>query len=65
MDGGSLPPGTFRDWKNRRGHGASREDKAREEDRCRGNGITVLRKKMPDVDLVNRHPALQSMCSKD
>jgi hypothetical protein len=21
--------------------------------------------KMPDVDLVNRHPALQSMCSKD
>jgi len=20
---------------------------------------------MPDVDLVNRHPALQSMCSKD
>jgi hypothetical protein len=22
-------------------------------------------KKMPDVDLANRHPALQSMCSKD
>jgi len=21
--------------------------------------------KMPDVDLANRHPALQSMCSKD
>jgi hypothetical protein len=21
--------------------------------------------KVPDVDLVNRHPALQSMCSKD
>jgi hypothetical protein len=21
--------------------------------------------KMPDVDLMNRHPALQSMCSKD
>jgi hypothetical protein len=23
------------------------------------------KKKMPDVDLANRHPALQSMCSKD
>jgi hypothetical protein len=23
------------------------------------------KQKMPDVDLVNRHPALQSMCSKD
>jgi len=22
-------------------------------------------KKMPDVDLASRHPALQSMCSKD
>jgi hypothetical protein len=25
----------------------------------------VSKNKMPDVDLVNRHPALQSMCSKD
>jgi len=24
-----------------------------------------LQNKMPDVDLANRHPALQSMCSKD
>ena len=28
-------------------------------------GMTKAKKKMPDVDLVNRHPALQSMCSKD
>jgi hypothetical protein len=28
-------------------------------------GMTRAKKKMPDVDLVNRHPALQSMCSKD
>src|SRR5207248_2319973 len=27
--------------------------------------IVSIEKKMPDVDLVNRHPALQSMCSKD
>jgi len=31
--------------------------------------LVILRKfeksKMPDVDLGNRHPALQSMCSKD
>ena len=28
-------------------------------------GMTKGKKKMPDVDLANRHPALQSMCSKD
>jgi hypothetical protein len=27
--------------------------------------LFVLQNKMPDVDLGNRHPALQSMCSKD
>jgi hypothetical protein len=27
--------------------------------------ISVSRNKMPDVDLAIRHPALQSMCSKD
>jgi len=26
---------------------------------------TRWQNKMPDVDLANRHPALQSMCSKD
>jgi hypothetical protein len=25
----------------------------------------IRENKMPDVDLANRHPALQSMCSKD
>jgi hypothetical protein len=30
-----------------------------------GLETTELKNKMPDVDLVNRHPALQSMCSKD
>jgi hypothetical protein len=25
----------------------------------------IQKNKMPDVDLGNRHPALQSMCSKD
>jgi hypothetical protein len=28
-------------------------------------GYIRLQNKMPDVDLANRHPALQSMCSKD
>jgi hypothetical protein len=27
--------------------------------------IVSTKRKMPDVDLLNRHPALQSMCSKD
>jgi hypothetical protein len=27
--------------------------------------LRVRANKMPDVDVTNRHPALQSMCSKD
>jgi hypothetical protein len=52
MVGGSLPPATFRDWRNRRSHAVSKTEARQESE-------------MPDVDLVNRHPALQSMCSKD
>jgi hypothetical protein len=34
-------------------------------DPVRDNSGSLIPNKMPDVDLMNRHPALQSMCSKD
>src|SRR3982751_4195794 len=70
MGDGSLLPGTFHRWKNRehRERHVNRESELIQQvPRLRTSEKTDgwSQRKMPDVDLVNRHPALQSMCSKD
>ena len=69
MGDGSLPPGMFQRWKNRASLTAC-EPETRNVRQISPlppseNGMIGQKRKMPDIDLVNRHPALQSMCSKD
>ena len=68
MGDGSLPQGMSRESRSSddryggmRGIAARRAGSPPAE----SDMLSDLQKEMPDVDLGNRHPALQSMCSKD